>query len=123
MIEFLKKWFGPEPPDEMKLIGQVKNPITWVPTGSETTEKTTLIILLFMSDKGRRYVQWPDDHPKGILTKLKAWPKGQELSAWEKGGLFPEAFEPITDTLGPMLRRIVDINMGLTNEETTNGPT
>lgn len=103
-------WFSAKPKENWKYVGRVK--ASWV--SSHNSEKKGIVYVnMYMTDDGKRRVDW---NVTNRLNKFREWPKGQELQSWESGGPFPSSdFEPEVDTLGQMLRRLVDIQMGLTD--------
>jgi hypothetical protein len=109
-------WLFGKPPktNEWKYIGRMRNAISYGRTDMATgkRENTVVFIDMYMTDDGKRKAVWPTS-PKNIENEIQAFPNGQEVNSWLNGGPFPKKFEPETDTLGPMLRRIVDIQMGL----------
>lgn len=89
-----------------------------VKPGYDLSKKIHASVGFYMSDSGKRKIVLPKidrvDVPK-LMTNSSV---GQECLFWADGdGPFPEGFRPNVDTLGPMLRKIVDIQMGLEKGE------
>lgn len=115
---WFKDLFAPtDPKDFMKYIGYIPGQISW--TKNDKKQKPiTFKVMFFMSDSGKRHIEWPEIKISGMPDpNYLEWQEGVEAAQWAKGGPFPEAFEPETDTLGPMLIKLVDINMGLTKDD------
>jgi hypothetical protein len=96
----------------MKYIGYVSGAFTLTNKGeTKPHKKVNFRIMFFMSESGKREIELPKlkDNPA-----WEDWDQSLMAMQWMKGGPFPTNFIPETDTLGPMLRKIVDIKMGLT---------
>lgn len=97
----------------LKYIGKVE--VTMTETDDDGGTRTLKAsILFFMSEDGKREIKLPEE--KSFPAKWQSLRYFQSKD-WEKGGAFPDDFIPEADVLGPMLRRIVDINMGLVNND------
>lgn len=98
---------------KLKFIGYVPDFVEWTNSWSMTRNKIAYTISLYMSDNGRRYVDFPNVRAGNHTVNINSAPRGIACKQWEKGGAFPDDFVPMEGTLGPMLMRLVDKELGL----------
>lgn len=107
LVDFL---MGGARPPQWKYVGQVELHITSThPTHGEN--KFDVPILFFMTEQGDRKFEIVTKDKEVLRFIEDRCTEHNHALAWQKGGPFPDRFEPQADVLGPMLSKMIDARL------------